>query len=391
MKIMQNRSFGVFVAAFALSLLLGCRREESQIQVYRVAKDSAPTTEMTAMPNSTLPTGHPDISGGNLTSENSAAPLTYTKPDGWTEVPPTEMRVASFKINQNDKMVDVSVIPLPGSAGSDEANVNRWRGQVGLQPVLADALQKSAGQIEIGGQTAQLYDLAGQNPASGDRERIVAVIQHRADSTWFFKMTGDGDLAEAQKPAFIEFLKSLKFTGSPRQSEMTTGETVQSEMPKSLPPGHPQIGGDMNSAAQSSAPISHEGQPNWQVPSDWKEISGGQFLVAKFLINNGAAAVNVSSSAGDGGGLAPNVNRWRGQLGLQPTTDVSATSIDVSNGKAQLVELNGTNAQNGQPAQLIAIMVSQNDRAWFYKLMGEPKIVATQKDTFIKFVQSAKY
>ncbi len=73
------------------------------------------------------------------------------------------------------------------------------------------------------------------------------------------------------------------------------------------------------SAAAASGPISHEGQPNWQVPAGWQEVSGGQFLVAKFNLtgDNGAtAAVNVSSSNGDGGGLAANVNRWRGQLGL---------------------------------------------------------------------------
>ena len=78
------------------------------------------------------------------------------------------MRVASFKIQgQNGKQADVSVIPLPGLAGSDEANVNRWRGQVGLPPVSPDELKKSAENIEAGGQPAQLYDIAGQNPANG--------------------------------------------------------------------------------------------------------------------------------------------------------------------------------------------------------------------------------
>jgi hypothetical protein len=96
-------------------------------------------------------------------------------------------------------------------------------------------------------------------------------------------------------------------------------------------------------------------------------------------------------SANDGGGLIANVNRWQGQLGLQPSPDVLSSGIDVSNGKGQLVELSGTNVQNGQPAQLVGVMVSQSDRTWFYKLMGDPKTVAAQKDAFIKFVQSAKY
>ena len=76
-------------------------------------------------------------------------------------------------------------------AGSDAANVNRWRGQVGLSPVSPDELKKSAENVEAAGQPAQLYDIAGQNPGSGGAERILGVIQHRDDMAWFFKMTGD--------------------------------------------------------------------------------------------------------------------------------------------------------------------------------------------------------
>ncbi len=45
------------------------------------------------------------------------------------------MRVASFEVSENGKTADVSVIPLGGMAGGDLANVNRWRGQVGLPPL----------------------------------------------------------------------------------------------------------------------------------------------------------------------------------------------------------------------------------------------------------------
>jgi hypothetical protein len=55
------------------------------------------------------------------------------------------------------------------------------------------------------------------------------------------------------------------------------------------------------------------------------------------------------------------------------------------------VEIEGTSAQTGRPAKLIGVMVSQSDRVWFYKLMGDPKLVESQKDAFVKFVQSAKY
>lgn len=144
----------------------------------------------------------------------------------------------------------------------------------------------------------------------------------------------------------------------------------------------------------SAGPISTQGQPAWQIPAGWQEVSGGQFLVAKFMINGdgGAkAAVNVSSSTGDGGGLPANVNRWRGQLGLPPEDEVATTTFTVSGGQAQLVDFSGTSVQNGQPAELVGILVTQPDKTWFYKLMGDPKLVAAQKDAFTQFVQGAKY
>jgi hypothetical protein len=367
----------------------GCHRDE--VKTYRVAKDQDQPPPQTApalptdSPNPNLPPGHPDISSASaapgFAASGSAQPqLTWKTPEGWTEVPSGEMRVASFKIQgQNGKQADVSVIPLPGLPGSDEANVNRWRGQVGLSPASPDELKKSAESVEAGGQPAQLYDIAGQNPGSGDATRILGVILHRTDAVWFFKMTGDADLAEQQKPAFVAFLKSVKFTSVQAQTE--------------LPPSHPPIGDTGMGAPTASAPVSSEGKPDWQVPAGWQEVSGGQFLVAKFNITgqNGTAAVNVSSSPSDGGGLLPNVNRWRGQLGLPPIVEILTTPIDVTNGKAQLVDLSGTDARTGQPTRLVGVMVPQSGQTWFYKLMGDAKVVESQKEVFTKFVQTVKY
>src|SRR3954468_15186205 len=137
---MQNDFIKMAVAGFAtLFLVAGCKRDE--VQVYRIAKDQTPPAIDMANNASTLPPGHPDVTAG---PGESVAPLTWKTPGGWTEVPPTELRVASFKVNQGGKMADVSVIPLQGMAGTDEANVNRWRGQVGLSAVSADDLHKSA-------------------------------------------------------------------------------------------------------------------------------------------------------------------------------------------------------------------------------------------------------
>ena len=389
----------VWLLSLIVPLLLtaGCHRDD--VKVYRIAKESDQASQPAApalstdSPNPKMPPGHPDISSmpGGPASAGGAPQLTWKTPAGWTELPPGEMRVASFKVaGAGGKQADVSVIPLPGLAGTDAANVNRWRGQVGLPVVTDDELQKAAEKVEAGGQPAQLYDIAGTNPGSGSAERILGVIQHRDGMAWFYKMTGDADLVEQQKPAFVEFLKSVTFgAAAPTQAEMPVANPAMPGM--SL--------GSQNVLVPDANTTVSGGKPNWQVPAGWQEVPGGQFLVAKFNIagDDGAtAAVNVSSSTSEEGrSLTGNVNRWRGQLGLAPLSadDVNklVTPIASTSGSASLVDFSGTDARTGQPTRLVGIVVSQSDQAWFYKLMGDARVVESQKAAFTQFVQGVKY
>jgi hypothetical protein len=342
-----------------VAIVSGCGRQD--IKVYSVPKEQPP---LTSQPQ--LPADHPDISMADATPQ-----LKWRRPEGWEEVPAGNMRVASFKVaGQNGQQADVSVIPLPGVAGDDPSNVNRWRGQVGLEPVSEEEIAKQAETVEVDGQPAALYDQAGEST------RILAAIQRRAGTAWFFKMTGERNLVAQQKTVFVAFLESIQFA---------TGG--------GLPPGHPEI--SAMPVAAATGPASGEGKPQWTAPAGWKEVPGGQFLVAKFIIagDGGAqAAVNVSSSAGDGGGLAANVNRWRKQLGLDElSSDELSKTVKAIDDQTALVELRGADARSGQPAALVGVIVLQPGHAWFYKLMGDAKIVAAQKDAFVTFVQEVKY
>lgn len=387
-KKFRDKTASLFILTPLLFLAAGCHRD--QVQVYQVASDkdqpAQPAVSTSNLSNPALPPGHPDVSTmGNSSGQMPAGavssdaqnppPLSWTTPAGWTEVSPGTMRVASFKIAGADgKNADVSIVPLPGMAGGDIPNVNRWRGQVGLQPASADELQGSVQNVEAGSQPAQLYDIGGAS------SRILGVIQHRDGTAWFYKMTGDPNLVEQQKPAFIAFLQTLNFSTPPAQT--------------ALPQGHPDFGSLPIAPADATAAISHEGQPAWQVPPAWQEVSGGQFLVAKFLIageGDHRAAVNVSRTTGDGGGLAANVNRWRGQLGLPPVQNVATDPLSIKTGSAVLVDLSGTSAQTSQPARMIGVQVTQPGQTWFYKLMGDPAVVDSQRNAFLQFVQAVNY
>ncbi len=138
-------------------------------------------------------------------------PVQYSLPPGWTEKPLTPMRLASFKSTSPDgKETDISVVSLPGMAGGDLANVNRWRGQLQLAPIDENGLAKSAEHISANGHNFLLVDLVSEGPIKGQKERILAAILDEADHAWFIKMTGEDGTVAAQKSAFIDFLRGLK-------------------------------------------------------------------------------------------------------------------------------------------------------------------------------------
>lgn len=379
MKLNQTNRMMIRTASLALAFgLVSAGRAQDGVRVYRVPKERAPMSAMAGM---------------TPVSESSLPQLTYKVPEGWAEQPAGQMRVASFKIQADGKVADVSVIPLPGAAGGDLPNVNRWRSQVGLDAITEVELAAAATKLEMAGQSAALHEVSGTNTTSGDPTRILGVIQHREGMAWFFKMTGDDALVAKNRGAFLEFLKSVNFEapkagGLPADHPPTGGDA--------LPAGHPDIGASGVAGGEASG-AGGERKIKWTVPNGWKEIPGGQFLYAKFTVTVGgaSAAVNVSTSAGDGGGLAANVNRWRGQLGQSPWGEAELSkqsqTIDAGGAKIVIVEMKGTDARSGQASSLVGAIVPRAGATWFYKLMGDEKVVDAQKDVFLNFVKGVTY
>ena len=382
-QIAKQQAWFTAAAVVAIFALTGCGRDD--VKVYHVdANDSTaqPPPPATAAMPATMP-------GGLPAPDNSGLPkLQYTLPAGWTEKAPTQMRVASFEVSQGGKTADVSVVPLGAMSGGDAANVTRWRGQIGQPPVTDADLPKLSEKVEIAGQSADLYDLAGASSGSGDTQRILGAILHRDEAVWFFKMTGESALVESQKVAFVSFLKSVQFGppgGTPAAMDMSQ-----------LPASHPPI--DSLSPATPAAMTAGGDLPTWTVPAGWQTGPLAQFLVAKFIIPgtaaNTLAEVNVGSLS-NAGGLLANVNRWRSQLALEPVDDAGLgkviSTLDAGGIPATVVDFSGTDPKTGKPARLVGVIVPRIGQTWFYKLMGDAELVAQQKDALMQFVKSAKY
>ena len=136
----------------------------------------------------------------------SAPPIKWTTPEGWTEVPPSSMRYASFSAPAEDGgKIDISVVTFPGDGGRDADNVNRWRGQIGLAPVDANAVTSQVAALKTGDTTFSTTDIAG------NKTRTIAAWTRRDGRVWFFKATGSDAAVEKEKPNFVKFIESVRF------------------------------------------------------------------------------------------------------------------------------------------------------------------------------------
>ncbi len=139
--------------------------------------------------------------------------LTYTAPENWQAGRRSMMRKAAFVVNDGEASAEITVIDLARGAGELLPNVNRWRGQVGLDPLDAEQLSKELVEIPLDDVTGQYVEMFGRAEAEPQpQQAILGVIALREDRAWFVKLTGPAALATTEKERFLEFVKSIRFT-----------------------------------------------------------------------------------------------------------------------------------------------------------------------------------
>jgi len=116
------------------------------------------------------------------------------------------MRLATFVPPQDAGKSEATVVALPGDAG-ELANVNRWRGQIGLTPIDAVLLASARQSVKSRIGPVAVYDFTGEGTI---KSRIVAGLVQVGDTTWYFKLMGDEKAVGKNKAAFIKLLKGLK-------------------------------------------------------------------------------------------------------------------------------------------------------------------------------------
>lgn len=262
----------------------------------------------------------------------------WDRPENWTEKPGNEFRFATLVIESATGPLELSVSPLP--TGKEDfqdqllANVNRWRGQMQVAPLDAAQLKKATLELDVNDLKVWLVNIEGKLGARG---------------------MGEGGMG-----------------GHP-------------------PTGRPASGAGAADAGRSSSLPELPFQ--FQLPKGWSRKPAGPMRMAEFQVSDGDKTITISVSIAGGDRLA-NVNRWRGQIGMDPIEEAalreSLRQIAVGSLPGEYVELVGPNTD--KPAQAIfGVIAPSGDRQWFFKLQGDAELSRREQGRFEEFVKSVQF
>lgn len=352
---MRNRLSVVLpLAAAAIVFSSGCERDD--IRTYTVAKDAnkSVTTRSAAAASTRQPIN-----------------VNWSVPPTWKEVPTSEpMRVATFEKGK----VQVLVSTFPGDVGGMLANINRWRGQLGLNPTTEPELAETVISEMSEGIRINTTRLSGPN-----EDMLGAVIETGDGNTWFVKAVATKSEATDMETEFFDFCRSFKLKTSPTEAP---------KPPTALPANHPPVDASASIPAVQP-PLPESGvlarARAATVPETWKigrDASG--IAVLAFDAPDGVR-ITLTSLRGDGGGALANINRWRGQFGLAPVAELAAQPMRVIAPNTSLVDLE----DEPKARRMITAIVSEPETTWFFKLTGTAQGAANHAAAFERFVLDA--
>lgn len=137
------------------------------------------------------------------TPSHSGSGAGWKVPAEWTEESPGAMQVAKFQVPAKESATaEVTVSVFPSDTGGDLANVNRWRGQIGLGPVDEQGLVKVVQPLDQKLPGAILVDMENQG------QQLIGAIVPRNGRWFFYKLKGAAKAVAPQKDAFIGFVLS---------------------------------------------------------------------------------------------------------------------------------------------------------------------------------------
>jgi len=184
----------------------GCERAEPTS--YLIPKEERtvemPAANDPAKQTATDSTGGMRVLPGMEAAAEAAGDIAYEVPRGWEDLGPSGIRKANLKVTDRNGSAELTVLVFPGDVGGRLANINRWRGQIGLDPAEPEDLPEFTEAYTISAHRGLYVRL------EGSMQSILGGLLPFHGSTWFFKLQGHTDTVMANEASMKAFLNSVK-------------------------------------------------------------------------------------------------------------------------------------------------------------------------------------
>lgn len=300
-----------------------------------------------------------------IPSEYTGPVVSWELPDEWGENPDLSGPMAgSFHVKtKQGPMGRIGVMPFRESVSSVDV-ANMFGMELGQTSIDQEKLQKISENRMIGDRKFEWIRLSDKEQAGSTRTVLLALYRNQGE-TWLFPFIGDRDLIREQEKNFESFLAS---------TTLRAGEIEIRAKAPALPPP----------PAQDADSI-----PTWEIPNHWVKTSASSMRLASYEVTDGSGSkldFSVTSFPGDVGGTLANVNRWLGQIGIDPVQEVDLdqyiSPIILDEKEAQLV------VAEGNTDSLYAAILMVDDRSWFFKITGSRELAQVEKPNFLSFLES---
>jgi hypothetical protein len=126
----------------------------------------------------------------------------------------------------------------------------------------------------------------------------------------------------------------------------------------------------------------------FKAPAAWSAGSGSSISVLAFQVSEMGKKIDVTVTPA-GGGLLPNINRWRRQVGLgaidQDQLEKDVQKLEAGTVKFSYVEL------VGPEKSILAAVGDHGGVTWFIKLSGNSELAKREEANFEAFVKSIRF
>ncbi len=120
------------------------------------------------------------------------------------------MRLATYMVPSDAGDQEVAVTRFPGQVGGVLANINRWRGQMGLQPIADEDLADNTDQFTLKTPNDSFDGYQARIESQQGVMIAVGIFQESINQTWFVRSTlPNPEIANQLQDQIIEFARSI--------------------------------------------------------------------------------------------------------------------------------------------------------------------------------------